>query len=126
MLTDHGLRAAVEALASRLPLPVEIVETPSERLPEPVEAAVYYTIAEALTNIAKHARATSARVAVTHSDKAGDRRRVRRRCRWVPTSEPAREFAAWRDRVEVLGGRLEVTSPVGVGTTLYTQIPASG
>ena len=124
VLTDHGLRAAVEALASRVPLPVEIVETPSERLPEPVEAAAYYTIAEALTNIAKHARATSARVSVTHSGKAVV----------VDVSDDGvggadlgagTGICGLADRVEVLGGRLEVTSPVGVGTTLHAEIPAS-
>ena len=57
VLTDRGLQAAVEALAVRSPLPVKVVEVPGERLPEPVEAAAYFVIAEALTNVAKYANA---------------------------------------------------------------------
>ncbi len=57
VLSDRGLQAAVEALAVRSPLPVKLVEVPGERLPEPVEAAAYFVIAEALTNVAKYANA---------------------------------------------------------------------
>ncbi len=123
VLTEHGLCAAVESLASRVPLPVEIVDAPTERLAEPVEAAVYYTVAEALTNIAKHARATSARVSVKHANGSVV----------VDVSDDGVGGAdlgagtgirGLADRVEVLGGRLEVTSPLGVGTTLHAQIPA--
>jgi PAS domain S-box-containing protein len=123
VLTEHGLRAAVESLASRVPLPVEIVAAPSERLAEPIEAAAYYTIAEALTNIAKHAHATSARVSVKH---AGDSVVVDVSDDGVGGAEvgAGTGIRGLADRVEVLGGRLEVTSPVGVGTTLHAQIPA--
>ena len=55
VLSDRGLRAAVEALAGRAPVAVEVAEMPDERLPAPVEAAAYYLIAEALTNVAKYA-----------------------------------------------------------------------
>ena len=122
VLTEHGLRAAVESLASRVPLPVEIVDAPTERLAEPVEAAAYYTIAEALTNVAKHAQATCARVSVKHTNGSV----------LVDVSDDGvggAELGAGTgirglaDRVEVLGGRLEVTSPIGVGTTLHAQIP---
>ena len=61
VLSDRGLQAAVEALAVRSPLPVTVVEVPGERLPEPVEAAAYFVIAEALTNVAKYANATRPR-----------------------------------------------------------------
>ena len=64
VLSDRGLQAAVEALAVRSPLPVKVVEVPGERLPEPVEAAAYFVIAEALTNVAKYANANAATVAV--------------------------------------------------------------
>ena len=64
VLSDRGLQAAVEALAVRSPLPVKLVEVPGERLPEPVEAAAYFVIAEALTNVAKYANANAATVAV--------------------------------------------------------------
>ena len=65
ILSDRGLGPALEAILARAPLPVELVELPEERLPEPVEAAVYYVVAETLTNIAKHAQAESATVSVT-------------------------------------------------------------
>src|SRR5918992_5685698 len=70
VLTDRGLRAAVEMLAGRSPVPLEIAEIPDERLPEPVEAAAYYLIAEALTNVAKYAHAStvSVRVAATEGN----------------------------------------------------------
>src|SRR5215211_820616 len=68
ILTDRGLRAAVETLAARAPLPVDIVEIPDHRLPEPVEAAAYYLIAEALTNVAKYAHASTVRARVTAGD----------------------------------------------------------
>ena len=61
VLSDRGLQAAVEALAVRCPLPVKLVEVPGERLPEPVEAAAYFVIAEALTNVAKYANANAPR-----------------------------------------------------------------
>ena len=56
VLTDRGLAAAVEALATRATLPVELNGLPSERLPEPIEAAAYYVVSESLTNVAKYAR----------------------------------------------------------------------
>ncbi|MGZ8783171.1 MAG: PAS domain-containing sensor histidine kinase, partial [Gaiellaceae bacterium] len=63
VLTDRGLPAALEALATRSPVPVEF-ETPDEQLPGPVEAAAYYVIAESLANVAKYARASRATVRV--------------------------------------------------------------
>ena len=82
VLSDRGLQAAVEALAVRSPLPVKVVEVPGERLPEPVEAAAYFVIAEALTNVAKYANANAATVAVRrvngHAQRRGARRRRRR------------------------------------------------
>ena len=65
ILTDRGLGPALEAILARAPLPVELTNLPEERLPEPVEAAVYYVVAETITNIAKHAHAESATVSVT-------------------------------------------------------------
>ena len=67
VLTDRGLAAAVEALATRSPVPVEF-ETPEEELPRPVEAAAYYVIAEALANVIKYASATGVNVRVARED----------------------------------------------------------
>src|SRR5881398_1227619 len=64
ILTDRGLGPALEALASRAPLPVELVAVPEERLPGPVEAAAYYVVAEGLTNVVKYAQASGVRVSV--------------------------------------------------------------
>ena len=65
VLSDHGLNAALEGLAGRSPVCVELETCTGDRLPENVEAAAYYVVAEALTNVAKHSRASVARVRVT-------------------------------------------------------------
>ena len=78
VLIDQGLKAAVRVLASRAPVPVEIGAMPAEPLPPPVEIAVYFTVAEALTNVAKYANATHATVSV-HGRRPAGRRRGRRR-----------------------------------------------
>jgi PAS domain S-box-containing protein len=122
VLSDRGLRAAVEALAGRAPVVVELAEMPEERLPAPVEAAAYYLIAEALTNVAKYAEATAVRVRVV----AGDG--------WVTVevtddgiggADPAggSGLRGLADRVEALGGSLEVHSPTGDGTAVRATIP---
>jgi PAS domain S-box-containing protein len=122
VLTDRGLRAAVETLAARAPIPVEIAEIPDQRLPEPVEAAAYYLIAEALTNVAKYAHASTVRARIT----AGDGNVV------VEVSDDGVGGAdpttgsglrGLADRVEALGGSLEVRSPAGAGTALRAEIP---
>jgi PAS domain S-box-containing protein len=121
VLTDRGLSAALETLAARSPLPVEI-EAPDERLPPDVEAAAYYVVAESLTNVAKYARASVARV------------RVRRRERTLTVSvaddgaggaDPSAGsgLRGLIDRVAVLDGTLAVDSPPGSGTTITAEIP---
>ena len=121
VLTDRGLRAAVEMLAGRSPVPVEIDDIPEERLPEPVEAAAYYLIAEALTNVAKYARASSVRVRVT----AGDDVVVEVSDDGAGGADPGggSGLRGLADRVEALGGSLAVTSPPGAGTSLRAEIP---
>ena len=83
VLTERGLAAAVQALAGRSTVPVEVLETPADRLAAPIEAAAYFVVAEALTNVAKYAQASAATVKVTvASGRArgrGERRRRRRR-----------------------------------------------
>jgi PAS domain S-box-containing protein len=122
LLTEHGLGAAVESLAGRVPVRVEIAAMPSGRLAEPVEAAAYYVIAEALTNVAKHSQATTARVGVTAT---GGNVVVEVSDDGVGGAEAVRGagICGLEDRVEALGGRFELTSPVGVGTTLRAEIP---
>ena len=96
VLTDRGLGPALESLAMRAPVPVEITELPDERLAGPVEAAAYYVVAEAITNVAKYAHASHATVSVRRSNGRatvdGRRRRHRRR---GPHARHA-ACAAWR------------------------------
>jgi PAS domain S-box-containing protein len=122
VLTDRGLRAAVETLAGRAPFPVELAAMPDERLPEPVEAGAYYLIAEALTNVAKYAHASTVRVAVSAG---GGRVCVEVSDDGIGGADPSSGtgLRGLGDRVEALGGTLAVTSPVGAGTTLRAEIP---
>ncbi len=121
ILTDRGLRAAVEMLAGRAPVVVEIEEVPDERLPEPVEAAAYYLIAEALTNVAKYAHASAVRVRVATNGAAVS---VEVSDDGVGGADPANGsgLRGLADRVEALGGSLEVVSPAGGGTSLCARI----
>jgi PAS domain S-box-containing protein len=122
VLTDHGLGAAVGMLAGRAPIPVEIDDVPDERLPEPVEAAAYYLIAEALTNVAKYAQASAVRVRVVASDGSVE---VDVADDGVGGADPAAGsgLRGLADRVEALGGTLAVDSPAGGGTSLRATIP---
>ena len=123
VLSDRGLRAAVEMLAGRAPVPVEIAEIPDERLPEPVEAAAYYLIAEALTNVTRYAEASAVRVRVAASDGSVF---VEVSDDGVGGADPAAGsgLRGLADRVEALGGTLEVVSPAGAGTSLRARIPS--
>ena len=122
VLTDHGLHAAVAAVAQRAPLPVELTFDEGERPSEAVEVAAYYVVSEALTNVAKYAAATEARVEVR---RLGDRL-------VVVVSDDGAGGADMRggsglrgleDRVEALGGRLHVQSLPGEGTSVRADLP---
>ena len=122
VLSEQGLRAAVEALAGRTTIPVEIVDIPHERLPEPIEAGAYYLVAEALTNVTKYAQASIVRVRVEVSD---GRVVVEISDDGVGGANPAggSGLRGLADRVEALGGSLDVLSPAGAGTSLRAEIP---
>jgi len=122
VLSDRGLRSALEALAQRMPLPVEIAAAPDERLPEPVEAAAYFVVAEAVTNVVRYADATHARVEVVRD---GDRVAVRVADDGVGGADPAQGsgLRGLADRVAALEGRLDVRSSPGAGTTVDAVIP---
>jgi signal transduction histidine kinase len=124
VLSDRGLDSALEALANRLPLPVEIGPTPAERLPEPVEAAAYFVVAEAMTNVAKYADATHASVQITRDNGAVV---VEVSDDGVGGADPAKGsgLRGLADRVAALDGRLEVDSPSRSGTTVRAVIPCS-
>jgi signal transduction histidine kinase len=124
LLTERGLGAALDALLARTPVPVEIAELPENRLDAPVEAAAYYVIAEAITNVAKYAGATHTTVSVTQSN---GRATVTVSDDGVGGADPAagsglRGLAA---RVEALNGRLDVDSPREGGTRIKAEIPTA-
>ena len=122
ILTDRGLGPALEAILARAPLAVELTELPDERLPEPVEAAVYYVVAETITNIAKHAQAASATVSVTL---ASNTARVVITDDGIGGADPARGtgLRGLADRIEALDGGLRIDSPNDHGTRIEAQIP---
>ena len=122
VLSERGLRAAVETLAARALVAVDIADIPDERLPEQVEAAAYYLIAEALTNVTKYARASNVRIRVS----AGYAIVVEVTDDGVGGADPGAGsgLRGLADRVEALGGSLQVVSPPGGGTALRAEIPA--
>ena len=124
VLTDRGLRPALETLKSRAPIPVELV-APDERFPAEAEAAAYYVVAETLTNVAKYARASSARVEVARHNGA---LHVTVSDDGIGGADPAAGsgLRGLVDRVEVLDGTLEVDSPTGRGTSIRATIPLPG
>ncbi len=122
VLTERGLEPAVQALAARAPLPVELDVALRDRLPGPVEAAAYYVVAEALTNVAKYAHASLVRV---HVDRDDARAHVEVADDGVGGARPdaGSGLRGLADRVEALGGRLGLDSPAGAGTVLRAEIP---
>jgi signal transduction histidine kinase len=122
LLTRSGLRPALRSLARHSPVPVTLDMDGVGRLPECVEVAVYYTVSEALTNVVKHARASDVRVDVVmehqtvrlsiHDDGVGGADLAR-----------GSGLVGLRDRVEALGGGIEVLSPAGGGTSVLVHLP---
>ena len=122
ILTQGGLAPALRTLALRSSIPVEVVVEREERLPEPVEVAVYYVAAEALTNAAKHATASRAWVTL---ERQGGLVRLRVSDDGVGGADPSTGsgLTGVRDRIEALGGSLAVRSPRGQGTVLDVALP---
>jgi signal transduction histidine kinase len=122
VLADRGLVPALEALAKRAPVPVTVEADDAERAPEAVETAAYFVVAEALTNVARHAAASAAVVRVERrdgllcveieDDGAGG----------VDVSAGS-GLTGLTDRVGALDGSLEVDSPPGRGTTVRASLP---
>jgi PAS domain S-box-containing protein len=124
VLTERGLEPAVRALADRAPVPVELaVSLGDDRLPGPVEAAAYYVVSEALTNVAKYADATL--VHVTIERVAPDLAQITVSDDGVGGAHPdsGTGLRGLSDRVEALNGRLTIDSPLGTGTTLRATLP---
>jgi signal transduction histidine kinase len=123
VLTEEGLAAALESLASRTPFPIAL-DTFEGRLPAQVEATAYFVACEALANVVKHAQATTATISAQHRDQmlvieveddgiggahAGN----------------ASGLSGLADRVEALAGRLRIESPAGGGTRIVAEIPCA-
>jgi signal transduction histidine kinase len=121
MLAEGGLRPALRGLARRAPIPVRLDVRVDDRLPELIEVAAYYVVAEALTNVAKHAHASAVDVGVTARDAALT---VTVADDGVGRADPGRGsgLLGLRDRVEALGGTMSITSPPG-GTTVIATLP---
>jgi signal transduction histidine kinase len=122
VLTDRGLDTALETLARRAPVPVELGRVPRGRLPEAVELAAYFVVAEALTNVAKYAEASHATVNV---DRHNGRLLVEVADDGVGGANPEKGtgLRGLADRLAVIEGRLEVDSKPGEGTTIRARIP---
>jgi signal transduction histidine kinase len=122
VLSDRGLGAALEALAGRAPVAVDLAELPGDRLPEAIEAAAYFVVAEALTNVVKYAHASQATVRVIRRnghavvEVADD---------GIGGADPDRGsgLRGLADRVSALDGSMSLDSPAGAGTRLRAEIP---
>jgi PAS domain S-box-containing protein len=123
VLTERGLEPAVRAVADRAPIPVELDVELEARLDGPVEAAAYYVVSEALTNVAKYAQASFVRVRIQRNEVNGVRIEVIDD--GVGGADPAAGsgLRGLADRVEALGGSIDIDSPPGIGTTLRADIP---
>jgi signal transduction histidine kinase len=122
VLSDGGLAPALRTLAKTSKLPVELEAAPRERFEQQIEAAAYFVVAEALTNVARYSGASSATVALTRD---GDRLVVEVRDDGRGGADPQRGsgLRGLADRVAALDGTLELESPPGEGTVVRAVIP---
>jgi signal transduction histidine kinase len=121
VLSDRGLGAAIDALAARAPFPVAVDAKVDGRLPNPVEAAAYFVVAEALTNVVRHAAADHAEVGIRQDN---GRLRVEVRDDGAGGADPSGSgLRGLSDRVTALDGSLEIKSRSGGGTTVRATIP---
>ena len=120
ILSEGGLGPALKTLARRSAIPVELDVRTDRRLPQPAEVAAYYVVSEALTNAAKHARASTVHVGVTARDTLVE---LSIRDDGVGGADAGRGsgLIGLTDRVEALGGDLEIASPAGSGTFLHVE-----
>jgi signal transduction histidine kinase len=125
ILAEGGLGPALKTLANRSPIPVDIDLRIEGRLPESVEVAAYYVASEALTNAAKHARASIVQVTVDIRDRV---LRVVVRDDGVGGADAARGsgLLGLKDRAEAIGGRIVVESSPLDGTSLRAELPLEG
>lgn len=125
IVSEGGLAPALRTLARRSAIPVDLDVHVDRRLPELVEVAAYYVVSESLTNAAKHAYASLVHVEV---EAEGGVLRLSVRDDGVGGADPDRGsgLIGLKDRVEALGGHIEIASPGGGGTLLLAKIPIEG
>jgi signal transduction histidine kinase len=125
VLSQGGLGPALRSLRRRSAVPVVLDLNADRRLPERVEVAAYYVVSEALTNAAKHAHASVVKVELHAHDAI---LQLAIRDDGIGGADPSRGsgLLGLSDRIEALGGTLEVTSPTGGGTTLLIELPVEG
>jgi signal transduction histidine kinase len=125
ILSEGGLEPALRALRRRSAIPVELDLHPKRRLPGRVEVAAYYVVSEALTNAAKHAQASVVNVELDTHDAI---LQLAIRDDGIGGADPDQGsgLVGLSDRIEALGGTLQITSPAGNGTTLLIQVPLEG
>ena len=125
VLTERGLVAAIGALATRSPFPVEVVDPPPDRFPPAIEATAYFTVAEALTNVAKYAQASHAvvRVACEGADLIVE---IRDDGIGGASIGSGSGLSGLADRVGASDGTLSVESPAGAGTCVRAVLPLNG
>jgi signal transduction histidine kinase len=121
-LSRSGLRHALEALAQRSEVPAELNVRVDRRLSDPIEVAIYYTVSEALTNVTKYSRATLVRIDLAMEDTT---LKLRVDDNGIGGADSSRGsgLAGLKERVEALGGTIDVVSPLGGGTLLLVSIP---
>ena len=124
VVSAHGLEVALEQLAARATVPVALTVRVGSRLPDSLEVAVFYLVSESLANVGKYAQASSASVEVTRRD---DDVLVEVVDDGVGGADETRGsgLRGLADRVEALGGKLRVWSPVGGGTRVRAEIPCA-
>jgi signal transduction histidine kinase len=122
VLTDRGLTPALQSLANRSPFPVKVTGVPALRLPVPIEAAIYYVVAESLTNAAKHSGATKGRVDLSATPETLVVE-IRDNGRGGANLTSGTGLRGLADRIDALGGRIELTSPPGGGTVVRATFP---
>ena len=122
VLSRGGLGPAIKALARHSAIPVELLIGSHQQLPDPVEVAAYYVVAEALTNASRHAQASMVEVCL---DTEGQNLLLSIRDDGIGGADAAKGsgITGLRDRVEALGGTLSISSHPGTGTALHATIP---
>ena len=124
VVTGHGLAVALEQLAARAAVPIRLTVEVGGRLPEAIEVASYYVVAESLANVGKYAQASEATVQVSQAD---GRLLVEITDDGIggAHTDSGTGLRGLADRVEALGGRLRVWSPAGIGTRVLAEIPCA-